>query len=307
MGLTAAAPSTSSSQIFGRQASLSTMTAPMSFTVQRHRSTRAEILARDVEVQNLVLELRRSERRNWDILAECIERCHAASFARTAWRSSSEVSSGATGRYRCKTLACPSCGAGIWRKAINKTLCGFHDTDANDLSIVTVAGSCVTDMEAVRVEVRRMRRSLRDLRDAQAEKRALWREIRIAGLVNLMPVPGHGAFLVQPVARLLVHHRHVPRSSVERVMRDRVVGSGRDVDVRPYREVEFVSSPPGVGLPVASRAVVVAVLFEWGRGTEPFRIAVGPQGRSRSGAYPMARPVLDERAAVLREPMPIVF
>ena len=193
----------------------------------------------------------------------------------------------------------------MWRKAVSKTLHRFRDVDVADLSLVTITGSHAKDMEAMRVEVRRMRRSLRDLRDAQAERRPWWRDVRIAGLADLMPAGDHGAFLVQPVARLLVHHPRVPRSSVERVMRDWFAGSGRDVDVGRYREDAFWGLPPGVGLPMPWRAAVVATLFVWHRGMEPLRVAVGAQG---SG---IGRVVGDvsrgQGTAPIREPMPIAF
>lgn len=274
--------------------------------VRGPRSTRAEILARALDVQRLVDELKKAQQRNWTILANCIERCHAASVHRAGWRSSSEAMSGTVGRYRCKTIACPGCGAGMWRKAVRKTLDRFHDVDAEDLTVATIAGPQATDMDAVRVEVRRMRRSLRDLRDAQAERRPWWRDVRIAGLADLMPAGDHGAFLVQPVARLLVHHPRVPRSSVERVMRDWFAGSGRDVDVGRYREDAFWGLPPGVGLPMAWRAAVVAALFEWHRGTEPFRVAVGAQ-RQSAQSYAAGREDGRMHRADHTQPMPVIL
>jgi hypothetical protein len=277
------------------------MSTPMSFAVLHHRSTRAEILARDVDVQRLVDELKKAQQRNWTILADCIERCRASSMERATWRASTEAVSGTTGRYRCKTLACSACGTGMWRRAIRTIFERFHDADFEHLSVVTITGSSAPDMEAVRTSVRKLRRTLRDLRDAQAEKRASWREVQFAGLVDVIPARDDGPLLVQPVVRLLVHHPHVPWSGVERAMRDWFAGSGSEVEVSRYGPGAFVGSPPGTGLPMPWRAAVVGRLFEWHRGTEPLRVAVGPQGCDRLGH--------DRKAQVQRyvAPMPVLI
>jgi hypothetical protein len=281
------------------------MTAPKSPTVAHHRSTRAEIFERDVDAQSLVDVLRAAGRRNWTILADCIERCRGASIACAGWRSSPEAAFASTGRYRCKTIACPACGVGMWRTAVKKALDRFHGVNVEDLSLVTIAGPDVIDMETVRTSVRKLRRSLRDLRDAEAEKRSTWRGVRIAGLVDLIPGKGVESLAVQPVARLLVHHPGVPRSGVERVVQEWSVGSGRDVGVQPYREDAFVGSPPGIGLQMALRAAVVGTLFEWGRGMEPLRIAVGSQRSGLIGQSEVGRK--GQEATAFREPMPMAF
>lgn len=195
----------------------------------------------------------------------------------------------------------------MWRRATRTALCRFHDAAVHDLSLVTIAGSYATDMEAVRIEVRRIRRSLRDLRDATAEKRSSWRGVRIAGVVELLPCGNHGPLLVRSVAGLLVHHPRVARRRIERVMQEWFSGSGRDVDVGPYRADAFVGSSPGTGLPLPWRAAVGAALFEWGRGLEPLRVAIGPQCCFCPRANPAAQWVAHGRATAFREPMPVVF
>lgn len=193
----------------------------------------------------------------------------------------------------------------MWRKAIRTTLDRFHDANAHDLSIVTVTGSFVTDMDAVRVGVRKLRRSLRDLRDAQAAKRASWRDVRIAGLVDLKPTGDHGAFLVEPVVRLLVHHPGVPRRVVEWATRNWFSGSGRDVGVEAWLGDACWGSVPGAAPPITWRASVVATLFEWHRGLEPLRIAVGPQRSGLIRRSEVGRK--GQGATFFREPMPVAF
>lgn len=88
-------------------------------------------------------------------------------------------------------------------------------------------------------------------------------------------------------------------------MQDRFAGSGRDVDVGPHRKDAFWGCPSGTGLPLACRAAVVGTLFEWGRGVEPLRVAVGPQ---RSGL--LGQPRVSQKgqwATPFREPMPVTF
>jgi hypothetical protein len=66
-----------------------------------------------------------------------------------------------------------------------------------------------------------------------------------------------------------------------------------------------MGSPPGAGLLMPWRASIVGKLFEWGRGMEPLRVAVGPQ---RLGT-PFIASAREGGSTKRRwfEPMPVVF
>lgn len=138
--------------------------------------------------------------------------------------------------------------------------------------------------------------------------------------------PEAGGVLLIPHAHVVCHHPGVSRANLERVLMDAYPGARR-VDVASFHEdlpaEDSAANITGYALkfrfsglsiigeepwPMRWRALVLGALFEWRRGLEPLRVAIGRQAASASGLHVESHHLAAEQRRVTEhEPMPFVI
>lgn len=226
-------------------------------------TTRAEMHGLRVASSEVVAALRDiGEMHVADRLERCaVARSHRATHCRP---------------WTCRSAGCPWCCRALMRRW-QATL---FDKIGGGADVSTVVVHLDGSHGELRDVVRQFRRAMRDLRDRAGRRRRAWRTISVAGMF----LPGAR----QRIVVLRVRHDGLTRSELAEVFRGRWPGATISVS----QAVPHVLTG---AMPIADLVSLALV----GRGVEPLRIALAPQGERSSRVQAQTDTYI--------EPMPMLF
>lgn len=188
-------------------------------------------------------------------LASRLNRCQTERRARAAHLTQ-------TGRYpavwpyRCHSSACWSCRRAILRTWRERASLRFAEADNEDTALITLSLARLGDLCDLPAVVNKLRRDLRNMRDAMAGRSAAWGSVMMMGFVELDAVDPEEVVLLGggrraaipslpaiggqpdetlwiPHAHLCVHHPHIDRRCIRQAFEEQWKGTCR-VDLRAF-------------------------------------------------------------------------
>ena len=219
------------------------------------RTNRAAFSEREAQHTELVAEL---STLGDDVSVDLAERLlHCQMERRARAKAFAETKRPVMGwPYRCKSIACWACRRAIMAKWRSRAEGLFANADSEDCSYITILLARIGELSALPDVIKKLRRDVRNVRDAMARKSPSWNALSVMGHIELdalaetdVPLLGSRRRAVVPRlpavggrpdtmfwlphAHLSVHHPHVGREYLRHALTDQWADDNR-VHVREF-------------------------------------------------------------------------